>query len=121
MEQVKAHFRPEFINRIDEIVVFNALDDQAIEKIAKIQVDKLAGRIAAQDVKFDVTPAALHAVAQAGFDPVYGARPLKRAVQDQLENPVARLLLEGKAAPKDTIVAEVKDGAIGFTVQKAAS
>ena len=121
MEQVKAHFRPEFINRIDEIVVFNALDDQAIEKIAKIQVDKLASRIAAQDVKFDVTPAALHAVAQAGFDPVYGARPLKRAVQDQLENPVARLLLEGKAAPKDTIVAEVKDGAIGFTVQKAAS
>lgn len=121
MEQVKAHFRPEFINRIDEIVVFNALDDQVIEKIAKIQVGKLAGRIAAQDVKFDVTPAALHAVAQAGFDPVYGARPLKRAVQDQLENPVARLLLEGKAAPKDTIVAEVKDGAIGFTVQKAAS
>ena len=121
MEQVKAHFRPEFINRIDEIVVFNALDDQVIEKIAKIQVDKLASRIAAQDVKFDVTPAALHAVAQAGFDPVYGARPLKRAVQDQLENPVARLLLEGKAAPKDTIVAEVKDGAIGFTVQKAAS
>ena len=121
MEQVKAHFRPEFINRIDEIVVFNALDDQVIEKIAKIQVDKLASRIAAQDVTFDVTPAALHAVAQAGFDPVYGARPLKRAVQDQLENPVARLLLEGKAAPKDTIVAEVKDGAIGFTVQKAAS
>ena len=101
MEQVKAHFRPEFINRIDEIVVFNALDDEAIKSIAKIQVAKLAERIAAQDITFEVTPAALEAIAQAGFDPVYGARPLKRAVQDKLENPVARLLLEGRAAPKD--------------------
>ena len=80
MEQVKAHFRPEFINRIDEIVVFNALDDEAIKSIAKIQVAKLAERIAAQDIVFEVTPAALDAIAKAGFDPVYGARPLKRAV-----------------------------------------
>ncbi len=119
MEQVKAHFRPEFINRIDEIVVFNALDDEAIKSIAKIQVAKLAERIAAQDITFEVTPAALEAIAQAGFDPVYGARPLKRAVQDKLENPVARLLLEGRAAPKDKVVCDYGEKGFEFKVEKA--
>lgn len=119
MEQVKAHFRPEFINRIDEIVVFNALDDEAIKSIAKIQVAKLADRIAAQDITFEVTPAALEAIAQAGFDPVYGARPLKRAVQDKLENPVARLLLEGRAAPKDKVVCDYGENGFEFKVEKA--
>ena len=119
MEQVKAHFRPEFINRIDEIVVFNALDDEAIKSIAKIQVVKLAERIAAQDITFEVTPAALEAIAQAGFDPVYGARPLKRAVQDKLENPVARLLLEGRAAPKDKVVCDYGENGFEFKVEKA--
>ena len=119
MEQVKAHFRPEFINRIDEIVVFNALDDEAIKSIAKIQVAKLAERIAAQDITFEVTPAALEAIAQAGFDPVYGARPLKRAVQDKLENPVARLLLEGRAAPKDKVVCDYGENGFVFKVEKA--
>ena len=121
MEQVKAHFRPEFINRIDEIVVFNALNDEAIKQIAKIQIAKLAQRMAAQEIGFEVTPAGVDAVAQAGFDPVYGARPLKRAVQDKLENPVARLLLEGRAAPKDTVVCDYVDGDFAFRVQKAAS
>ena len=119
MEQVKAHFRPEFINRIDEIVVFNALDDEAIKSIAKIQVAKLAERIAAQDITFEVTPAALEAIAQAGFDPVYGARPLKRAVQDKLENPVARLLLEGRAAPKDKVVCDYGENGFEFKVERA--
>lgn len=119
MEQVKAHFRPEFINRIDEIVVFNALDDEAIKSIAKIQVAKLAERIAAQGITFEVTPAALEAIAQAGFDPVYGARPLKRAVQDKLENPVARLLLEGRAAPKDKVVCDYGESGFEFKVEKA--
>ena len=119
MEQVKAHFRPEFINRIDEIVVFNALDDEAIKSIAKIQVAKLAERIAAQDITFEVTPAALEAIAQAGFDAVYGARPLKRAVQDKLENPVARLLLEGRAAPKDKVVCDYGENGFEFKVEKA--
>lgn len=119
MEQVKAHFRPEFINRIDEIVVFNALDDEAIKSIAKIQVAKLAERIAAQDITFEVTPAALEAIAQAGFDPVYGARPLKRAVQDKLENPVARLLLEGRAAPKDKVVCDYGENGFEFKIEKA--
>ena len=119
MEQVKAHFRPEFINRIDEIVVFNALNDEAIKEIAKIQVAKLAQRIAEQKIVFETTPAALDAIAKAGFDPVYGARPLKRAVQDKLENPVARLLLEGRAAPKDKVVCDFVDGSFNFRVEKA--
>ncbi len=121
MEQVKAHFRPEFINRIDEIVVFNALGDEAIKEIAKIQIAKLAQRIAAQDVDFEVTPAGLEAVARAGFDPVYGARPLKRAVQDKIENPVARLLLAGRAAPKDKVVCDFVDGQFDFKVVKPAA
>lgn len=118
MTEVKDHFRPEFINRIDEIVVFNALDNKAIESIAKIQVDKLVARVKAQDIDLVVTPAALEAVATAGFDPLYGARPLKRAVQEYLENRVARVLLEGKCLPKDTIVVDYKDGDYSIEVKK---
>ena len=117
MQEVKQHFRPEFINRIDEIVVFNALDTKAIRAIAKIQIDKLAKRVAAQDVVLDVT--ALDEIAKVGFDPLYGARPLKRAVQEHIENEVARLLLEGKAAPKDHVVVDSKDDHFVFDVKKA--
>ncbi|WP_074009061.1 ATP-dependent chaperone ClpB [Duodenibacillus massiliensis] len=119
MQEVKQHFRPEFINRIDEIVVFNALDTKAIHAIAKIQIDKLAKRVAAQDVVLDVTDAALDEIAKVGFDPLYGARPLKRAVQEHIENEVARLLLEGKAAPKDHVVVDSKDDHFVFDVKKA--
>ena len=119
MQEVKQHFRPEFINRIDEIVVFNALDTKAIRAIAKIQIDKLAKRVAAQDVVLDVTDEALDEIAKVGFDPLYGARPLKRAVQEHIENEVARLLLEGKAAPKDHVVVDSKDDHFVFDVKKA--
>ena len=119
MQEVKQHFRPEFINRIDEIVVFNALDTKAIRAIAKIQIDKLAKRVAAQDVVLDVTDAALDEIAKVGFDPLYGARPLKRAVQEHIENEVARLLLEGKAVPKDHVVVDSKDDHFVFDVKKA--
>ena len=119
MQEVKQHFRPEFINRIDEIVVFNALDTKAIRAIAKIQIDKLAKRVAAQDVVLDVTDAALDEIAKVGFAPLYGARPLKRAVQEHIENEVARLLLEGKAAPKDHVVVDSKDDHFVFDVKKA--
>ena len=119
MAQVKAHFRPEFINRIDEIVVFNALDNEAIRRIAKIQIDKLAARVEAQDLHLEVTDAALSAVARAGFDPLYGARPLKRAVQEYIENRVARMLLEGKCMPKDAIVVDAdENGNFSFSTRK---
>ena len=120
MTEVKAHFRPEFVNRIDEIVVFNALNDQAICSIARIQVNKLAERVAAQDIELTVTDEALSEVAKVGFDPLFGARPLKRAVQDHVENRIARLLLEGRCAPKDRIVVDLKDGEFTFEAVKPA-
>ncbi len=114
--EVKAHFRPEFINRIDEIVVFHALDEKNIQSIAKIQLAYLEKRLAAMDMKIDVSEAALRELAAAGFDPVYGARPLKRAIQAQLENPLSKAILEGRFAAKDTIRVDVgKSGAFTFT------
>ena len=119
MAQVKAHFRPEFINRIDEIVVFNNLDKTSIRKIASLQIASLGKRLAAQGVSLKLSDAALDFVAAAGFDPVYGARPLKRAVQELLENPMAKDLLEGKYGPGDTVQVELKDGKLVFLDKKA--
>src|SRR5438034_5678208 len=103
MAEVKTHFRPEFVNRIDEIVVFHALGESQIADIARIQLKGLEQRLAKIDIKLDVSDAALNAVARVGFDPVYGARPLKRAIQQQIENPLAREILAGKFAAGDTI------------------
>ncbi len=116
--EVKANFRPEFINRIDEIVVFHALDEKHIQSIAKIQLAYLEKRLAAMDMKIDVSEAALRELASAGFDPVYGARPLKRAIQAQLENPLAKAILEGRFAAKDAIHVDISKGG-GFTFAKA--
>jgi ATP-dependent Clp protease ATP-binding subunit ClpB len=107
MGEVKQHFRPEFLNRIDEIVVFHALDAQHIEGIAKIQLRALEQRLARMDLKLEVSPAALAELAKVGFDPTFGARPLKRAIQQRIENPLSKLLLEGRFAPKDVIPVDV--------------
>jgi len=114
MAEVRNHFRPEFINRIDEIVVFHALDEKNIGAIAKIQLHILEQRLARMEMRLDVSDAALQKVAEAGFDPVYGARPLKRAIQQQIENPLSKLILEGKFGPKDVIQANVEQGALVF-------
>src|SRR5690348_10128874 len=103
MAEVKTHFRPEFVNRIDEIVVFHALSEKDIESIARIQLQSLEARLTKMDIRLDVSPAALAAVAQEGFDPVYGARPLKRAIQQQIENPLATEILKGDFGPGDTV------------------
>jgi ATP-dependent Clp protease ATP-binding subunit ClpB len=103
MAEVKNYFRPEFINRIDEVVVFHALDEKHIAGIAKIQLGYLEKRLAQLEMGIVVDDSALAELAQAGFDPVFGARPLKRAIQQQIENPLARAILEGKFAAKDTI------------------
>jgi ATP-dependent Clp protease ATP-binding subunit ClpB len=105
--ELKNHFRPEFLNRIDETVVFHALDAQHIEAIAEIQIRVLRDRLARMDLTLDVSPAALGELAKVGFDPVYGARPLKRAIQQRIENPLSKLLLEGKFAPKSVIPVDV--------------
>nr|UOP07495.1 AAA family ATPase [Alysiella crassa] len=103
MGDVKNHFRPELINRIDEVVVFHGLNQANIRHIAAIQLSSLKRRLAAQGLRLEVSVAALDLIAAAGFDPVYGARPLKRAIQAEIENPLAKALLKGDYAPESTI------------------
>ena len=112
--EVKSYFRPEFINRIDEVVVFHALGEAHIASIAKIQLKGLEARLAQMEMKLDITDAALAEIARAGFDPVYGARPLKRAIQNQIENALAKEILSGHFAPKDTIRVDAADGVFRF-------
>ncbi|MFZ4498941.1 MAG: ATP-dependent chaperone ClpB [Burkholderiales bacterium] len=114
MAEVKTHFRPEFINRIDEVVVFHALDERNIAKIADIQLARLRKRLEALDMGLVVTDAALAELASAGFDPSFGARPLKRAIQSQIENPLAKRILEGTFVARDVITVDAKAGVFGF-------
>ncbi|HVW65371.1 MAG TPA: ATP-dependent chaperone ClpB [Nitrosospira sp.] len=115
MGEVKAYFRPEFINRIDEVVVFHALDEKHIKSIARIQLQQLEARLAKLQMNLQVSDAALAELAQAGFDPVFGARPLKRAIQTQIENPLAKEILEGRFAAKDNIAVDCKNGVMMFS------
>ncbi len=115
MGEVKTHFRPEFVNRIDEVVVFHALGEENVREIANIQLQYLAKRLHAMDMEVVITDEAIAEIASAGFDPVYGARPLKRAIQSEIENPLARQILAGDFVAKDTIKVDVKAGKIVFT------
>ena len=117
MGVVQAHFRPEFINRLDEIVVFRPLEKAQIRRIARIQINYLEQRLAERQLKLEISDKALDMLGNVGFDPVFGARPLKRAVQQQLENPLARQILEGRFQPGDTVVADVVGGEMSFTAR----
>ena len=117
--EVKTQFRPEFVNRIDEIVVFHALEEKHIKSIGKIQMGALEKRLAALEIRVDITDAALKEIASVGFDPLYGARPLKRAIQQSIENPLAKAILEGRFGPKDVIRVDYRKG--GFTFEKTAA
>ncbi len=117
MAEVKTHFRPEFVNRIDEIVVFHSLDEKNIASIAKIQLEHLRKRMGRMDMQLQVEESALLELAKAGFDPVFGARPLKRAIQERIENPLAKAILEGRFGAKDTVVVGATLGG-GFTFNK---
>jgi ATP-dependent Clp protease ATP-binding subunit ClpB len=114
MNVVRVAFRPEFVNRLDEIVVFHPLLREQIRAIARIQIRYLQSRLADRDMKLVVDDAALDHLGEAGFDPVYGARPLKRAIRAQLENPLAQEILSGRFAPGDVIEVELVDGGLGF-------
>jgi ATP-dependent Clp protease ATP-binding subunit ClpB len=114
MEIVGQHFRPEFINRVDEVVVFHPLGREQIRSIVEIQVGYLRKRLADRDIALELDGDALDLLGEAGFDPVYGARPLKRAIQHQLENPLAQSILRGDFGPGDRIVVTARDGAIAF-------
>jgi ATP-dependent Clp protease ATP-binding subunit ClpB len=113
--EVKAHFRPEFINRIDEIVVFHSLANKHIRSIARIQLEILEKRLHQLNLNLEISETALLQLAEAGFDPIYGARPLKRAIQSQIENPLSKLLLEGKFLPKDTILVDTSKSGMVFS------
>ncbi|MBC7461830.1 MAG: ATP-dependent chaperone ClpB [Thermoleophilia bacterium] len=114
--EVRATFRPEFLNRLDELIVFAPLGTDQLREIVAIQLARVTQRLAERDLGFDVTPEAMEVVARAGFDPIYGARPIKRSIQRLVENPLAQELLAGKYAPGDTIVVDVDDqGGLTFT------
>ena len=119
MAEVKTYFRPEFINRIDEVVVFHALDEKHIAGIARIQLQYLEKRLARLEMGMEISDAALAELATAGFDPVFGARPLKRAIQERIENPLAKAILEGRFAAKDRIRVDAEGGQLVF--QRAAA
>ncbi len=121
MAVVQAHFRPEFINRLDEIVVFRPLGKAQIRSIARIQITHLEKRLAERQLSLRISDKALDLLADVGFDPVFGARPLKRAVQQQLENPLARAILQGQFQPGDTIVVDAGGGEIGFRREAGAA
>ncbi|MFW5452646.1 ATP-dependent chaperone ClpB [Thioalkalivibrio sulfidiphilus] len=115
MEVVGSHFRPEFINRVDEVVVFHPLGREQIRSITSIQLDDLRKRMAERDLKLEVSEAALDRLGEAGFDPVYGARPLKRAIQHQVENPLAQAILSGRFLPGDTVRVDVAGDGLTFS------
>ncbi|WP_405236919.1 ATP-dependent chaperone ClpB [Lentisalinibacter orientalis] len=120
MEVVSQHFRPEFINRVDDVVVFHPLGREHIRRIVDIQLGYLHARLADRDMELELTDAARDQLAEAGFDPVYGARPLKRAIQQRIENPLAQRILAGEFAPGDTILADVSGDEIVFRSSEAA-
>ena len=113
-EQLRDHFRPEFLNRIDEIVVFDALGKEQLADIAELQLERLRSRLAERKLSLELTDAAKDVLAEAGWDPTYGARPLKRALQRLVENPLAQRLLEGEFAEGDTIRVDAQNGELVF-------
>lgn len=115
MAEVKNHFRPEFINRIDEIVVFHALGQQMVRSIARIQLQSLKSRLAKMDLGFEISDQALDKISEVGFDPAFGARPLKRAIQSEIENPLSLKILEGTFLPKETIRVGIEKGVLVFS------
>jgi ATP-dependent Clp protease ATP-binding subunit ClpB len=118
MTVVERHFRPEFINRVDDMIVFHPLEREQLQAIARIQVGILQDRLAARDLTLTLTDAALDKLGDAGFDPVYGARPLKRAIQIQLENPLAQEILAGSLVSGDTINVDVEEEGLVFRPQR---
>ena len=114
MDVLTGHFRPEFVNRVDEVVVFRPLGREQIRSIARIQTGYLDRRLAERDLHIEFTEAALDLIGEAGFDPVYGARPLKRVIQSRIENPLAQEILRGHFGAGDTIRVDVRDGAFVF-------
>ncbi len=118
MQSLRRHFRPEFINRIDEIIVFRALDNRQLEEITKLLLDKLARRLHAQRIEVVFTDDAVEFLAREGSDPEFGARPLRRAIQRLVENELSRLVLDGSIEPGDRVLVNLLEGGLHFEVDK---
>ncbi len=119
LTEMRRHFRPEFLNRVDEIVVFHALTEEQLTKILDIQLQRLRQRLEERHITLELTPAAAQHLAREGYDPVYGARPLKRAIQKELETPIGRRLLSGEIRDGDKVIVNWKDGGFIFSTQRA--
>jgi ATP-dependent Clp protease ATP-binding subunit ClpB len=109
MAELRQHFRPEFLNRVDETVVFHPLETEQLTKIVGIQLDRLRTRLTERRITLSVTPAALQYLGERGYDPIYGARPLKRLIQQEVETPMARQLVKGELRDGETAVVDLKD------------
>jgi len=120
-DELKAHFRPEFLNRVDEVVIFHALTEKEIARIVEIQVKRIAALLRDRDLSLELTPAAARAISHEGFDPAYGARPLKRTLQRRVQNPLALRVLEGAFRPGETVRVDFRDGAFVFEKAPAAA
>ena len=118
LAELKKHFRPEFLNRVDDTIIFQSLDEEELAKIVEIQIGRLEKRLAQQNLTLDVDAASKKLLAKLGYDPQFGARPLKRAVQEQLLNPLSMKLLEGEFKPGDRIKVSVSDGELFFEKRK---
>jgi ATP-dependent Clp protease ATP-binding subunit ClpB len=119
LDEMRQHFRPEFLNRVDEVIVFHALDEDHLKKIVTIQLGRVRSRLADRHITLDLTDAAKTHLVRVGYDPAYGARPLKRAIQREVENPLARQILEGKVKDGQTVVGDyaVSKGMMVFTAK----
>ena len=120
MIELRHHFRPEFLNRVDEIVVFHSLTQEDLKKILDIQLGRLRARLAERNIDIELTPAAATHLARKGYDPVYGARPLKRAIQKELETPIGRRLLAGEIRDGNKVIVHWKDDQFTFSTKGAA-
>jgi ATP-dependent Clp protease ATP-binding subunit ClpB len=113
--EMRQHFRPEFLNRVDEVVVFHSLSEEDLRKILEVQLDRLRARLAERHIELKLTPEAAARLAREGYDPIYGARPLKRAIQKELETPIGRRLLAGEIRDGDKVIVDWKDKEFIFT------
>jgi ATP-dependent Clp protease ATP-binding subunit ClpC len=118
MDLLKMHFRPEFLNRIDEVIVFHALQKEQVVDITRLLLDKVVRRLRAQHIEMSFTDEAVQFLADAGFDPEFGARPLRRAIQRLVENALSRMLLEGSIDEGDRVTVVLKDGTLDFDVKR---
>jgi ATP-dependent Clp protease ATP-binding subunit ClpB len=117
LKEIQQHFRPEFLNRVDEVVVFHSLTREELAQIVEIQLDRLRTRLADRRLILELSPDAVNALAARGYDPVYGARPLKRLIQQEIETPLSRLIIQGKAIDGQTIVGDFVDDKFVLTAK----